>query len=118
MSKIHANELRIGNLIGCDGNILVVEKIDVQNNIGYGLFEKSKGQHVNSGNKYFIEFTENWVKRAVNLDIFHFEIYGDDTCGFHIDLDGAWLFIKYLHDFQNLFFALTRQELELKLQPE
>ena len=115
-----ANELRIGNLIGCDGNILIVEKIDKQNNVGCSLFEKSKGQHVNSGNKYFIPLTKEWL-----LD-FGFKLISEDKkvyCKgrFQIEKIGDSFIetrygtnLKYIHKLQNLHFEIIKEELTLK----
>lgn len=141
--KVKSNELRLGNLIGCDGNILIVEKIDIQNNIGCSLFEKSKGQHANSGNKYFIPLTEEWL---LNFGFEKF-IYDSEETGFGVEYElkaspdvflsysddfslGIYSEesrkendmavipthenIKHVHQLQNLYFALTGEELTLK----
>ena len=122
--KVEVRELRIGNLIGCDGNILIVEKIDIQNNIGYSLFEKSKGQHVNSGNKYYIPLTEEWLlrfrfKHTGNGFYIHIESLielaniGDSF--FHCGIKGVSLRnVHFVHELQNLYHALTGTELILK----
>ena len=110
------NELRIGNYIGQDGNILIVEKIDIQNNIGCSLFEKAKGQHVNSGNKYFIPLTEEWLLklgfyechgwyRKNNLEIYKVKNY--------LYIPRFNIGLEHVHQIQNLYFALTGEELTI-----
>lgn len=113
----NSNELRIGNIIGCDGNILIVEKIDKQNNVGCSLLEKSKGQHVNSGIKYFVPLTEQYL---LDFEFIHneennvfelngFLIYKQDV--FWFDLISDSIEIEYVHQLQNLYFALKKEEL-------
>jgi len=61
-----------------------------------------------------IPLTEEWlIKFGINRQISVFEVYGNNSRGFHIDLGGEWLFIKYVHTLQNLFFALTGEELKI-----
>lgn len=129
--KVESKSLRIGNFIGCDGNILIVEKIDILNNIGYSLFEKSKGQHVNSGNKYYIPLTEEWLINFGNTEI--------NPLGLGIEVFERFIFIwkesynywyvvtkesneyltkiEFIHEYQNFIFALTQTELTLN-QPQ
>ena len=61
-----------------------------------------------------IPLTEEWLLRfGLNRQISVFEIFGDNKRGFHIDLGGEWLFLKHVHQLQNLYFALTGTHLIL-----
>lgn len=117
-------DLRIGNYIGCDGDILIVEKIDSKNNIGFSLFKKAVGQHVNSGNKYYIELTEEiLLKCGFDEDdtLFHNQIalYKNSIGGFNYNANyfeyDNLIEIKYLHQLQNLYWCLCGKELEINL---
>ena len=135
---MRATDLRIGNYIGCDGDILIVEKIDSKNNIGFSLFKKAVGQHVNSGNKYYIELTEEILLKCgfekatiptAIKDIFivyykkdSFVVYLMNDF-FEIELitkDGEQFnlfrtFKKELHILQNIYQLLENQELTINL---
>ena len=129
---IQANELRIGNIV----DRVSSSKIDVIDNY-YTVFELD--EHSVSvddidGNLYInesvegIKLTEEWLLR------FGFRQWGKykhlwklkNVCGFticttisfHLNEYGRWRNnigeMEYVHQLQNLYFALTGQELELK----
>jgi len=118
---MRATDLRIGNYIGCDGDILIVEKIDSKNNIGFSLFKKAVGQHVNSGNKYYIELTEEILLNKTPFQKINdahyaylsFMIWRVEN-RFYYDKNGTEL--KYIHDLQNSFYYNTNKvELTINL---
>ena len=103
-------ELRVGNLLYNGFNELIeVKNISHYNTSGF-LLETLKP----------IELTEEWLQK------FGFELY--DSVEFRhfyrkndFDLDENYqpidfdcIEIKYVHQLQNLYFALTGQELEIK----
>lgn len=126
--EISAQELRIGNLIYSlgqkhkDGRFLgwVNHEIKVDLDVL---------QNINSENTDFkyspIPLTEEWLftlgfdKKQHNMGICYtlgdFEVYISKTHGFCINYNGV--FIKstfYVHSLQNLYFALTGEELTIK----
>lgn len=110
-----ANELRIGNLVERDGNVLEVVRIAKDEIINYDLVSKSKGMHVNSGNTIPIPLTEE-LKTEFGND----KLVLVDKSGFVIFKNGyAYQFVfedyPYIHTIQNLYFALTGEELEINL---
>lgn len=123
---IQANELRIGNLVRVENEVLNVNFLN-ENDIGLegdisrsGLYHRS---FVSS-----LEITEEWLlkfgfaRRSDN----HYSISQknisfiwspelwlyciDNNSGYSIPLDH----IRYVHQLQNLYFALTGEELKLK----
>ena len=110
-----ANELRIGNLVTFNGKQIIVSWEDVQF-IMTSDFEKEYHKP--------IPLTEEWLLK------FGFEV--DENLWFTINLIGysierdddiSWDFlksedfivnIKYVHQLQNLYFALVGEELKIK----
>ena len=112
---MEARELRIGNLVyDLSNELIIVHGID-----DIDVFNKNMGDiPLHSINP--IPITEEWFDR-----------FGYSICGFkhnHLVVrghriwrcEGMWLcdkngvIIKHVHQLQNLFFALTGKELELK----
>ena len=114
---IQANELRVGNLLNyqtAEGDV-VIDTIDfhaiqwaTEDPKGFNLIHTP------------IPLTEKWLIKlgfdslyiSDNGITFRFEKIGSDwIC--HID-DSIILKIQYVHTLQNLYFALTGQELTIK----
>lgn len=106
---IQANELRIGNL---------TEQGEVKS-----FFEN--GVHVGFGKCYYfnelepIPLTEEWllkfgfkIERQYECD---FASIGVFTISFGENFFYEYTNLKYVHQLQNLYFALTNEELTLKL---
>jgi len=120
-----ANELRVGNLVERDGNILEVIRVAKDGIVNYDLVRKSQGMHVNSGNVIPIPLTEEWLSKfgfEKNENGF-FDLIKDSEVEILIR-DDYWtcdgivfsLFnLKYVHQLQNLFFVLTGEELKIIL---
>ena len=108
-------ELRIGNLVlDREGKIGVVCEVCDCLGAGFVKFENdlqlTSIQYVEP-----IPLTEECLKKFGISNIWVFEIFGDDSRGFHISYPyGEWIFIKYVHELQNLYFALVGEELEIK----
>ena len=120
MSDMTENELRIGNWVNHpnDGNMEV-----------HGAsFLKVFGENV-SDMYQPIPLTEEWLVKfgfeedfegisstwhnevkSIRIEIIH------DSNGFHtiVGAFSTWVNIQYVHQLQNLYFALTNTELELK----
>jgi hypothetical protein len=123
---IKANELRIGNYILINGSIV---------RIGYGViqdvYQKNKGirnQYLNTLTHEPIPLTPEILEKAGFKFYEKSEMYEkDDFMDLHILYDNAGYCIKdyelniwspnilYLHQLQNLYFALTGEELEINL---
>lgn len=108
---MEANELRIGNIF--EGLIIEsITKTGVNFYAGYEGYIETEFEDLKP-----IPLTEGWLLdlglRGRRLWVF--EIFGDNERGFHISSEGGeWIFIKYVHQLQNLYFALTGEELEVK----
>ena len=125
---MNAQELRIGNLVERDGNILEVVRIAKDNIINYDLILQSKGMHVNSGNVIPIPLTEEWLVKFgfyysddenefLELQLMHkTKLYADNSNEFStvvLKIKENEIEIEYVHQLQNLYFALTGKELTL-----
>ena len=127
---IQANELRIGNILNVAGNWWHVDSIISNGEKDYELYFKENDQYDHSANAKPIPLTPEVLERCGfeckknfvgSIDCSHNE--------FDIDLrlndDGGYSFFGsefvhgvsnfYLHQLQNLYFALTGEELEIKL---
>jgi hypothetical protein len=130
---MEARELRIGNLLTCESGIREVCRIDVDGCVTSQVGEAMKYD----GRPTTLEpipLTEEWLERfglkSHDLDSIKNpylenvvgKYRGEDKFEFVIssgdDYYGGWSYntieIKYFHQLQNLYFALTGEELELK----
>ena len=127
-----ADELRIGNYLkGLQGDILEIEQIkkDCDNYIGYAVYfsNKDSSSLIHDLELQPIPLTEEWLLK------FGFEFFKHHYLGYDIfkkdnlliammivnvifidDYDTALAEIKHVHQLQNLYFALTGEELILK----
>ena len=124
-----ARELRIGNYIQYFGNVAQVEGIVNESN-GFGLqLNGGDFASINSNSLEPIPLTEEWLlKFGFEEYEFEDEIFGYVLNDFgyvnefqfmiriFIDFEGILIQkpIKYVHQLQNLYFALTREELTIK----
>ena len=128
---MEAKNFRIGNLLESKqwGGFGTIEGIE-QTKIGFEI--KSKGYiHKNESGKYFdlqpIELTDEWLSKfsfveetkneftlrqhPIIFKIHRNLITGEFMC--RLDVNYSFL-VKTVHELQNLFFAISKQELELK----
>lgn len=117
---IRASELRIGNLV------IIGKKEDTVFNF---VFERQSGYVINNcpvSDLEPIPITEEWLVRFGFEKINHLTdgiIYKKDWLRIteHFSMDWRGGYIKnapaYLHQLQNLYFALTGNELEIKPPP-
>lgn len=121
---INANELRIGNIIRDEhGTVHIIDKYDfIEELTIYGFnFEKCNP----------IPLTEEWLLKfgfENKNEYFDIVTYSNEICislkdeefslYIRIDEDSyysfEWTKINFVHQLQNLYFALTGKELELK----
>ena len=106
---MNANELRIGNIIlvtAMTNRYNNETKVIIVDSHQFELCEKYPEKHNP------IPLTEEWLLKFDCKKIWVFEIFGDNKRGFHISTEyGEWIFLKYVHQLQNLYFALTGEEL-------
>lgn len=104
-----ANELRIGNWVFNGQNIQVTPKqIEWFSEGVYDLLP--------------IELTEEWLlkfgfskwKNKNNFSKGSFIVYTLSKKGFHYGRKSLRVELKYVHQLQNLYFALTGEELKIK----
>jgi hypothetical protein len=129
-----ANELRIGNYIALIQSGDLIEQIEAINNTDW--FGQGKQYWLETNNcegellKIFkpIPLTEEWLLKFgfqkesnnwMELNICHdwVYLYWERLAGLEISVNKHSLMqphILYVHELQNLYFALTGQELELK----
>ncbi len=126
---IEAKELRIGNLVSNIGQGLIrVLSIDEDNIYGKGVYSSDYSKIRELSHTYGIVLTEEWMlnlgfSKKINEEDFDYWVNGD------FDRDFLWQHsegfcynfgkgydLKYVHQLQNLFFALTNKELKFNKQ--
>lgn len=117
-----ANELRIGNYLDFDGMIAVVKEIDEQGVVVY-IQETKETEWIDLFQFTEIQLTEEWLlrldfKKADEADSFggylspempnlsKIRIKNNEWSGQHCSVK-----IEYVHQLQNLYYALTQKEL-------
>jgi hypothetical protein len=121
---MEAKELRIGNYLAlptCNALLCVVEEILKNNFIVCNL---TTNEWPISDYKP-IPITEGWLQRLgftnkVNNKILESEYYGVKINIIHNRFlveygNGGQIYLKYVHQLQNLYFTLTGEELKLSL---
>lgn len=112
---LRAEELRIGNIISLTGKPIrisfsTLEKLSFPELSKYQIYEgKFKPIELSEDILLMCGFEKGPVYYSLN----DFDIYLDGWFGFNDMV--ATADIKYLHQLQNLYFALTGKELEVKL---
>jgi len=128
---IQANELRIGNLLERDGNIIEVVRISKENVINYETAKEKTGMHTNSGRVNPIPLTEELLLKCgfevddsdednkwLNLRYGNIVFCSDESTNFervYLRIYNTDIILESLHQLQNIFFALTNQELKIIL---
>lgn len=120
---IKASELRVGNLVQIDANCQ--EVIEITGTTGTIRVAGMKNVKTPYNQINGIPLTPEWLER------FGFEVYGSEPYWKYADgingmfknnrfrlftfqTHGDYVPVDYVHQLQNLYFALTGQELELK----
>jgi len=125
-----ANELRINNALLYDGEVKIVSSIHSDDTIRF--YDKEKGSIgcFKIRNKLIqpIPLTEEWLLRFCFKKV-RYEKYAHEKLdklkayphvikdGYGFYIQGAYTLpnIKYVHQLQNLYFALTGEELKIQL---
>jgi hypothetical protein len=119
-----ANELRIGNIIQCGGIEIEIGKI----NENFISFNVSKNNELKIWNPYIpmnderlksIPITEEWLwKFGFKILNSNWYVLGNFKLNNSFDVEWGtnWMGIRliYVHQLQNLFLALTGEELKIK----
>jgi len=123
---MEVRELRIGNLVSYDNRVFEIDTIAKEfptlNTIDFGIGV------VDWNNIEPIPITEEWLikfgfifvqfslkkdyKKFISIEGIRINIYKDIPCAF-IVLNRSTKQLKYIHQLQNLYFALTQKELEI-----
>jgi hypothetical protein len=124
---MNANELRIGNYVYDDsGEIVQVEQINSDKI--HKWITVSKGGLIYSSNIYPIPLTKEWFLKLGLLPVWYgyediehreFEISTENEGVYRLSVNSNEYVIgepiEFVHQLQNLYFALTGEELEIKL---
>lgn len=123
--ELQSKDLRIGNYVYDNHRKIVVDvALNTLRLLSY---------NVDDNNYTPIPLTEEWLER-LGFEREEDEIHGEKTWDYQRDIEGreCWAewnekgqlegvtidctnrLFKYVHEFQNLYFALTGEELELK----
>lgn len=124
--EIKANELRIGNWVQHSVYINSYIKVESLNNDGINLYpfvHDTICETYNFNEIEGIQLSEEillkcgFVKGYPSYCLNGFELLYNNVIGFRFSVEGqyGWDEIKYLHQLQNLYFALTQTELEIRL---
>jgi hypothetical protein len=115
-----ANELRVGNYVkGIGHNISwLVEGIEtdyIHSSNAWRLLSSFEPIPLNTNWLLKLGFKYNNYEELYQKDIFDIDIIDDVYCHFYMNEYGDWYRnIKYVHQLQNLYFALTGEELTIK----
>jgi hypothetical protein len=102
---MEAKELRIGNYVKEMSNVTQVSCWD---------FEKARLNN----NEYEmpwlqpIPLSEEWIAKDYKENVF-WSNFSQDNEGYFLWVGGYKVYIKHVHQLQNLYFALTGEELEI-----
>ena len=113
------NEIRLGNKILHEGKIYIVDA-----KMMYAFFSGKIDYDIDNFEP--IPLTEEWLIEKMKFHKQNNQIYSIglklfiswwNTNSIEIDINGEVLIIncKYVHELQNIYFALTGEELELKV---
>lgn len=112
-SKLKANELRIGNLVNTKYGIKVVTDINVNQ---YCFFLEDHVTPIKLSEKWMLELGfEDGEEGHYYINKFIINIYGEVYWGDSEEWLGE---LQYVHQLQNLYFALTGEELTIGGQDE
>jgi hypothetical protein len=107
-----ANELRIGNyILNENGNVVLLCKsrfrVMIKGNINY--------QPIPLTEEWLLRF---WFERSglyfVKSQVYIYDEYGLTDTGFEYRFNYTQIKLMYVHELQNLYFALTGEELTFK----
>ena len=116
---MEANELRIGNLVEYLGEFKEVlgmdeETVFLKNTVSVNYLDLDEISPILLTKEWLLNF--GFDKIGVNFDFKNFVLWGnclDSKVSFRL-LDNEKIEIKHVHQLQNLYFALTNNELIFK----
>jgi hypothetical protein len=97
-------ELRIGNYIEYCDEFYVVDYECIRSHMGDEQDDAYQG----------IPLDHKWLKKIKNESFKYFLIENKHRDCYQFETSYGYINIKYVHQLQNLFFALTGEELEIK----
>lgn len=114
---MRANELRIGNLVLINSNIHEVDVVDYNQVIATvtGLIELKYVKPIPLTEEWLLRFgfDKSGLYHAKNQVYIYYERRWTDT-GYEYRFNYTSIKIKHIHQLQNLYFALTGEELTIK----
>lgn len=116
---INANELRIGNLIQANGPVMIVKAITEHDVEMYLQGSEADNWDEELENCNGIEVTANILIKYGFDKMEPYDIYSNGRIGFKLTADGFNYMGncgrgKYLHQLQNLYYALTNSEINVQ----
>ena len=115
-----SNEFRIGNLVNCYLGAPISESIESVIDVSI-LSYIEDGNNEKKVNYLPIPLTEDWLIKfgfdnlgEYGWGIAYFHIRFRKIHGFYFTIENRIIRINHIHQLQNLYFALTGEELELK----
>ena len=121
-----ATDFRIGNLVSYDNRVFEIdtlsEEMPTLNTIefGIGVVGWKDIKPIKLTEQWLIDFGFSKSTAVDNLYVIQIEagvldLMPSDIIGYHVYIEDNWICrIEYVHQLQNLYFALTGKELELK----
>lgn len=107
---INANELRIGNLVEKNGVVYVADFITIRMAHNYNPIPLTPEILEKAGFEIQISQIDFWKKGKVYM---YWD--GEELSANFGHIEQLDVHVKYLHQLQNLFFALTGEELTVSL---
>lgn len=122
--KNKAKEFRLGNLVMYDGRVFEIDTIAEEfptlntSEFGIGVVDWNTIEPIELTDEWLFEFGFEYQSRFDNFNLGNFEVYNSPVyIGFLLDSiweANAYVEIHFVHQLQNLYFALTGEELKLK----
>lgn len=124
------SELRIGNIIQLvfsdHTNIGIVESISTQSIQLNVIYSDGKNKLADNSERQGVPLTEEWLLKfgfeghgeGIMQDIYtlkYFNVQNSEAGFLHL---GSQVALRYVHQLQNLYFALTGEELTIKKEEE
>lgn len=106
---MEARELRLGNLVELEGLVSRLNNTTFTSIIS-GRYKDLNPVHLTE--EWLLKFGFEKVREYFDYNNNGFEIQKDKN-GFYIHINCGNIYIEYLHQLQNLYFALTGEELTL-----
>jgi hypothetical protein len=116
---MEARELRISNLVYSNGEVVQIVQIERRYKEVYRINDVDNNQALKPiplTEEWLLKFGFKWKNHSLNNDkirIYSFKGNGDYSAHFTMGSNLIDIELKYVHQLQNLVYALTGKELEL-----